>query len=604
MAASAQSEFQRAFLEHACRVHRRRALRQALTGAGLGLALGALGALGLWALRLGDLRPFAAGLGALGAVGGVLLARRRRWSAGDVALYLDARLGSHETLTTALGALAEPGIEEPALAHVVERAAGVLHAADPTQLKPKLWSRLHVTLPLSLAAIAAISSLPLPPAPPSPSTPPGAERVQIENLKGLERIEALARIQGQNPEQDERLKKLAEQAKKLREALAKGLEKREALSEVAKLRDGIAAERLKLGDRQNRPGLDAALRAFANDKALQDAQKALSKGDLTAFDDEMQKLANRAESSDRKAAKDALEEAAKAAREKSAKGLADALDAQKKLFEKREASSQALRELAQGMKGKLSPEALEDLKELGSTGNPAAQQRLEEALEKALEGLTSEERKRLTERMQKQLEANDGSASPMTKQQIEALSKQLGSAAGIEALEQQLRELAKPQASDDAKREQGLGEAERGGSAAERGLGMMPVPTPGDSGGAPGPGSGSEGSSPGDSHENGSGDKNGSGGPGSHHDSGIGSHQGSTPEVAGKELRSKADAHLQAGAPMHGATLGRAPARAGETANERGSGSLGEAQKAEVGAVDHADIPEEYRQQVGRYFEP
>ncbi|MET0790344.1 MAG: hypothetical protein ABW061_02375, partial [Polyangiaceae bacterium] len=354
MAAPAQSEFQRAFLVHARRVHRQRALRQALSGAGLGFALGALGALGLWALRLGELRPFAAGLGALGAAAGVLVARRRKWSAGDVALYLDARLGSHETLTTALAASAAPGNEEPALAHVVERAAGVLHGADPKRVKPRLWSRLHVSLPLSVAAITAISLLPLPAAPKKPAAPPGVERVQIENLKGLERIEALGRLQGQNPEQDERLKKLAEQAKKLREALAKGLEKREALSEVAKLRDGIAAERLKLGDRQNRPGLDAALRAFSNNKALDGAQKALTKGDLTAFDDEMQKLANRAESSDRQAAKDALEEAAKAAREKGAKGLADALDAQKKLFEKRESSSQALREFATGMKSKLS----------------------------------------------------------------------------------------------------------------------------------------------------------------------------------------------------------------------------------------------------------
>jgi hypothetical protein len=55
---------------------------------------------------------------------------------------------------------------------------------------------------------------------------------------------------------------------------------------------------------------------------------------------------------------------------------------------------------------------------------------------------------------------------------------------------------------------------------------------------------------------------------------------------------------------MHSATLGRAPARAGETANELGQGSLGSVGQAEVGAVDHADIPEEYREQVGRYFEP
>jgi hypothetical protein len=604
LAASAHSEFQRAFVEHARRVHRRHALRHVLSGAALGLGLGALCALGLWALRLGELRPFAVGMGALGGACGVLWARRRRWSPGDVALYIDGRLGSQEALTTALGAISAPDREAPALVHVVTRAASALHAASPAQLKPPLWSRLHLSAPLSLGAIAAISILPLPPAPKAVVAPPGAQQVRIENLKGLERIEALARLQGQNPEQDERLKKLAEEAKRLRESLAKGLEKREALSEVAKLRDGIAAERLKLGDRQNRPGLDAALRAFANNQALQGAQKALSNGDLTAFDDEMQKLANRAESSDRQAAKDALEEAAKAAREKGGKPLADALEAQKKLFEKREASSQALRELAQGMKGKLSPETLEDLKDFGSTGDPAAAQRLEEALEKALEGLTPEERKRLSERMQKQLEDNGGNASPMTRKQLEALSKQLESDAGLEALERQLRDLAKPEASDDAKRERGLGEAERGGSDAERGLGALPVPTPGasDSNGAPGSGSDAPGS--GDAQKSGPSDKTGSGGPGSHRDSGTDVHQGSTPEIAGKELRSKADARLQAGAPMHGATLGRAPARAGETANERGSGSLGEAQKTEVGAVDHADIPEEYREQVGRYFEP
>jgi len=445
-------------------------------------------------------------------------------------------------------------------------------------------------------AIALISVLPLPAPPAAAPTAPGAERVQIDHLQGLERIEALAKLPGQNPEQDERLKKLADDARKLRQSLAKGLEKREALSQIAKLRDGIAAERLKLGDRENRPGLDAALRAFSNHQALREAQKALGNGDLTAFDDEMQKLANRAESSDRQAAKDALEDAAKEARAKGAKGLADALDAQRRSFEKREAHADALRELAKGLKGKLSPEALEDLKEFGSSGNAQAEQRLADGLERALEGLTPEERKRLAERMQQQLESAGGNASPMTKQQLEELAKQLGRKESLEQLKKQLQELAKPEPSDDAKREQGLGDAERGGSAAQRGLGAVPLPMEGD--GAPQ--SGAEGK-PG---PNGNSDQSATPGPGSKHDSGTGNHSGSTPGVAAKELRAKAEAHLQAGAPMHGATLGRAPARPGETANQLGTGSLGEAQKTEVGAVDHADIPEEYREQVGRYFEP
>jgi len=594
VADSAQSDFRSAFQRLAQRVHRRHAGRLALTGAGVGLSLGALGALGLWALRWGEWRPMSAGLGALGALVGAALASRQRWSESDIALYLDARLDSHETLTTALAARGGP---EPALAHVLERASSVLGSADPKRVKPKLWSRWHALLPGALAVIAVVSVLPLPPAPKPAPHAPGAERVQIENLQGLERIEALDHLRGQNPEQDERLKKLAEQAKKLREALSKGLEKREALSEIAKLRDGIAAERLKLGDRQNRPGLDAALRAFGNNQALHDAQKALGNGDLTAFDDEMQKLANRAESSDRQAAKDALEEAAKEARAKGAKGLADALDAQKRLFERRESHAGALRELAQSMKGQLSPEALEDLKEFGRSGSPEAEKRLADGLERALEGLTPEERKRLAERMQRELEGAAGNASPMTKKQLEELAKQLSRKEGVEQLKKQLQELSQPEPSDDAKREQGLGDAERGGSAAERGLGAMPIPLDGD--GAPGAATPGDKAGPG-----GKADPSGSAGPGSKHDSGTGDHHGSTPEIAAKELRSKADARLSAGAPMHGATLGRAPARPGETANQLGTGTLGDAQKTEVGAVDHADIPEEYREQVGRYFEP
>jgi hypothetical protein len=54
---------------------------------------------------------------------------------------------------------------------------------------------------------------------------------------------------------------------------------------------------------------------------------------------------------------------------------------------------------------------------------------------------------------------------------------------------------------------------------------------------------------------------------------------------------------------MQGTTLGRAPARAGETANQRGTGALGGVGRTEVGAVEGTDIPEEYREQVGRYFD-
>src|SRR4029079_14976394 len=108
------------------------------------------------------------------------------------------------------------------------------------------------------------------------------------------------------------------------------------------------------------------------------------------------------------AAKKALEEAAKAAKEKGSDYVAKALENQKKAFEKREGKAEALRELGKAMKGKLSEEAQKDLEEFSQNGNPESQKRLEKALEEALEGLTDEERKKLAEQLQKQMEKSQG----------------------------------------------------------------------------------------------------------------------------------------------------------------------------------------------------
>ena len=50
--------------------------------------------------------------------------------------------------------------------------------------------------------------------------------------------------------------------------------------------------------------------------------------------------------------------------------------------------------------------------------------------------------------------------------------------------------------------------------------------------------------------------------------------------------------------------MGRTPGRAGETANKAGTGQLGVVGPSEVGAVERSEVPEEYREQVGRYFQP
>jgi hypothetical protein len=142
-----------------------------------------------------------------------------------------------------------------------------------------------------------------------------------------------------------------------------------------------------------------------------------------------------------------------------------------------------------------------------------------------------------------------------------------------------------------------LGDAERGGAEAERSLGGSPTPLP-----MPGGSDGLDGAKPSKDSAGKSGAPGPSGdgsGPG-----GAGKHDGSTGKVDGNELRARADARWLPGAPLAARSLGRAPGRAGETANQVGVGNLSSRASSEVSAVERGDIPEEYREHVGRYFEP
>jgi hypothetical protein len=572
------------------RVRGRLWLGRALTGTAFGLCAGAVVAGALWWLRHGELRPFAAGLGLLGAVAASVVAARKRWSDEHVALYLDEMLGSNEQIVTALGLRKETS---EAAAHLRESAVEALGRSGAKLRGPKVLDAPQLLGPVGAAVIVWLSLAPLPPAPPL-ARAPGVERVQRGNVKGLELIEALRDQKGRSPEDERRLRALADEAKKLRGELAQGMEKREALARMAKLRDSIAELRSELGKEQNRQGLEAAIAALNEHPESRKAARALGDGDITAFDQEMQRLANQAEKQARESAKHALEEAERAAREKGAPGLADALKEQRDGFDKRSADADALRELGRALQGKLDPEALEDLKEFGSSGDPKAARRLAEAMGKALSKLSEEERKRLAEQLQKQLQQSPGGApSPMTQEELEDMARRLASPEGQKELEEQLREMANPDPSPEAQRDGALGEAERGLSEAERGLGMVPMPMPGSPGEAPGKSSGQ--GQPGGKDP---------GGPGSHHDSGSGDHAGQSQAVAAPELRAKANVQRSGVGPMHAATLGRAPARPGDTANQRGTGSLGSVAPGEIGAVEQSEVPEEYREHVGRYFEP
>jgi hypothetical protein len=527
---------------------------------------------------------------ALGALVGVAWGVRRRWTESDVALFLDARLGESELVVSALDCRAQT---TPIATALLDRAERSLQRFEAKRLNLPAWSRWHALALPALAAAAYIAFLPARVA--VAADAPGSQLLRRTNVPGLERIEALSNAPSLSEADEERLKRLAEEARRLRADLGKGLSQREAQARMAALRESVGRERERFGDRTERPGLEAAISALEADPMTKKLAKALGDGDLVAFDEEMQRLANQAESESRRAVQRALEDAARVAREKAAKKLSEYLDRKRKDFKEREANARMLREFAKAFEGKLPPDAQADLKALDNNGDPEAARRLSEALGRALKGLTPEERERLADALKSKLRARDGELSQMDPEQMRRFLDSLNSPDAQKKLEDALRELAKKGA--DAEREQALGDAERGGAEAERSLGGSPTPLP-----MPGGSDGLDGAKPSKDSAGKSGAPGPSGdgsGPG-----GAGKHDGSTGKVDGNELRARADARWLPGAPLAARSLGRAPGRAGETANQVGVGNLSSRASSEVSAVERGDIPEEYREHVGRYFEP
>src|SRR5437660_468804 len=101
-AAAPDRRFRAIFARWAGRVRAELAVGRVLTGAALGLLVGAAAAGGAWKTRHGALRPWAAAAGLLGAAAGYAIARRRSWDDESVALYLDGKLGSNEAIATAI----------------------------------------------------------------------------------------------------------------------------------------------------------------------------------------------------------------------------------------------------------------------------------------------------------------------------------------------------------------------------------------------------------------------------------------------------------------------------------------------------------------------
>jgi len=595
------ARFHPLFESWARRVRRRLLARRVLTGAAVGLALAVIPALVAWRTGHGTLRPLCAVLGVVGAAAGIVVARRRRWSDVDVALWLDDRLGTQEAIATAVELRNGAEDDDAARAVVVSTAASALAQApaeDAQRARPVVLRPLHALAPLAVAALVFVARSPLPVAPPVVAAP-GESRVQLTQVEGLKKVAELGKAHARDEAQRQRLDDLAKDAEKLRVDLEKGLEKREALDRIAKLRDDIAAEKLTLGDGERRAGLEAAISKLQQQDATKEAAKALGDHDLEKMDREMERIANAREKQDRDAAKHALDDAAAAARSAGAPDVAKALEEQKRAFEQREQRSQALRDLEKAMEdsGTASPDQQSESEALDRKGSDESARKLADAMGKALEKLTPEQRKKLAEKLREQA-AKQGKHQGDPRD-LKDLADDLGTPEGQQKLEDQLRQLAEQDdESPESQEQKDLDGAEQGADGAEgqiNGQGPSNGNSNGNGPGVPAP-------MPGNGSSNASGDGPGAGGH--HHDTGTGPHDGHTGEVDTGTLRSRARGPMSRAPGMPGSTTGWTPGKADGTANLRGTGALGTAGPGEIDGVDHSDVPEEYREQVRQYFQP
>lgn len=584
-------------LERAARpIRARMVLRRALSGLGLGLLAGA--ALGgvAYALRF-DPRPLVVGVAAAaGAVAGAVVAHTRRLTLHEVSLYLDAKLASSEAISTALAVKDE----ESAVARFIrDKAEGILQSAPQRGARPSVFSRFHAIVPAGAALSVAVCLVELPPLPPAPPPVPGAELVEEGAVTELDRvIEALERVTPRDAAQEKRIAELREKASNLKEKIKKGTTKRELQSELSELSQGVLAEKLSFGEGDERAGLERALGELG-DQSLEGAKQALEDRDLTALDEEMARLANQLEKESRDKARKALEDAAKAAREEGADAVAKSLEKRAEKLAAEGKKADDLKNTAKALEDKLSEQGKADLEKLKQEGDPEAKQRLAEEVKKTLENMTPAEREALIEGLSKQVQAAKDASSkadvkdpsnPSAAPDPEALARlaeQLKSKEGQEELRKNLEKLAQgEQASPDAESQELLRQAQAELDAARKR--MAEQGQPGGPPGAAGSGSPDQGApSPG-----------GSGGPQT-------KKRGKpTPMSSNKALKSRANTPIRNGKTLPSLKTGRAPSRPGETANRVGTGELGRVGPDEVGGVSRSEVPEEYREQVGRYFEP
>jgi hypothetical protein len=580
------TSFSEQFAARAGQVRRRLGTRALLVVTLLGAGIAAAP---LYFARYYHAAPVVAGA-ALGLCLGAawLRARRTRWSNAQVALYLDAQYNSHETITTA-----EEAVRQGTAPDTLTRAAE--QAMVPAPVLPALLRRQHALLVLGPLLLAGALLLPLR----MPKTAAAAEtRIKL-NAEGLDRVIALGTIKAQSPEDKAKLDAIAKDAARLKADLEKGLTEQEALDRIGRLQDSIREERQNLGSGERKQGLESASARLDETPQTRKLAEALRNRDLSAFDKEMERLANEREKADRDAAKRALQEAIAQAEKNGAPDVAKALKSELRAFEEREQRNERLRELADAIE-RMSPKSSELKKKaqkFEEYPSDANAKELADQMEKALAGLSKEEREQLAKNLAKlrqsqQDQAPGAKRSPgqdraPTDEELEQMLKDLGS-----------KDLQPPEARED----DGL----KDGEDAARDTARMLTPGMGkDGAGKPGDGS-NPGGTPGNKPGDGDGKAGSSGGAGGHHeDTGTGDHKGSTDAIpSAGDLRSRARTPKSRGTPTPGGFTVLGQGREPGSVTEPKTGDLRSVSGKELRSIDQSDVPAEYRDQIHDYFKP
>ncbi|MBK6529427.1 MAG: hypothetical protein IPF99_07480 [Deltaproteobacteria bacterium] len=525
----------------------------------------------------------------LGAMAGAGLARRRRWDDTAVALYLDARGGSAEVITTALqateGMPGEPG------EHLRREALLALRALDRRSLPP-LRARWPIAAAGLCAVALAMSFAPraIPAAPRATADDPEAERVQIDAPEGWSAVEQLSRLSTLDEPRAERLQALSAEARRLREQLMTGTDRREAMTAAERLRAAVAAERSRQWEGAAERGVQRAAGVLAR-MGFEGAAQALAARDLEGLDRAMERLANAREEADRRRAQEALREAADAAAGAGAEEVAAELRAEEQLLRRRADRNRLLRALAEQIgRSEDVRRAAEHLERLPSDESARD---LAEAMERALASLTPEERDRLAARIRQAM----GRAAQASRAGEMDGESQAGAQESMSAEEiaRRLREFAQSEGEGDAS-----GEAQSGSLG-----GGVPIPMGG--GGARSMQRSLDRASAGMDRAVAQlrapgGRDEGRGGAG--RGGGAGEHGGSTAAVdTAHGLRARARGAVR-GSGMAGGAVQRVAGSAGGVARTLRTGALQGAAAEELRGVDRSDIPAEYREQVRTYFQP